>query len=249
MAKRDIKDKEVNIFNFSFLDILACTVGALIFILVMVVMVNAYSASHSELRQRIQELENRFAASESQAAELAKRKSRTLSELKQAENALILGKEHLNLIQEMEQKKKEVERLRQQIEHLREKTIQIWAPREYSTKKVPIPSLVFKDQCVAPLDQPFFRTKTFPNGERGAVQEQKGEPLNIVFLPRSAFSSTIRMYNPKQNFVPLVVYPSGFRAFRTVRDYLLENDWDYSLNLLSEDEPIIFGSGKATILR
>lgn len=37
------RNREVNIFNFSFLDILACTVGALTFILVMVVVINLES--------------------------------------------------------------------------------------------------------------------------------------------------------------------------------------------------------------
>ncbi|MCP4901122.1 MAG: hypothetical protein GY906_29480 [bacterium] len=37
------RNREVNIFNFSFLDILACTVGALTFILVMVVVINVGS--------------------------------------------------------------------------------------------------------------------------------------------------------------------------------------------------------------
>ena len=41
---RNMADRQVNIFNFSFLDILACTLGALIFILVIIVMVNTYTS-------------------------------------------------------------------------------------------------------------------------------------------------------------------------------------------------------------
>lgn len=37
------RNREINIFNFSFLDVLACTVGALTFILVMVVVINVGS--------------------------------------------------------------------------------------------------------------------------------------------------------------------------------------------------------------
>jgi uncharacterized membrane-anchored protein YhcB (DUF1043 family) len=239
----------VNIFNLSFLDILACTMGAMIFILVMVVLVNAYTSSQSELARKIKDLENKFAASQKEAAETAKRKAKIQSELKELENAQQLAKDTANLVNELSMKKKEVERLQQQIKQVHEQKIQIWAPKEYKTEKSPTVPLVFENQGISPMDKPFFKLVSKGGGEGVAERLKWGETLDIAMLPRSATLSMIRLYNTDKNYIPLVVYPSGFHEFRKFRDWLMSQNWDYSLALRPEGAPLEYGSGTPYILR
>lgn len=66
------RNREVNIFNFSFLDILACTVGALTFILVMVVVINIESLP-ADLVFRLEKMgeDMEIAKAEAEAAQSA----------------------------------------------------------------------------------------------------------------------------------------------------------------------------------
>lgn len=249
MIRRGRNQSEVNIFNLSFLDILACTMGAIIFILVMVVLVNAYTSSQSELARRIKNLENKFAAMQKEAAEIAQRKAKIQNELKELESALQLGRDNANLVNELSQKKKEVERLQQQIKRLTEQKIQIWAPKEYKTDRYPTIPLVFENHRISPMDKPFFKLVSKGKGEGVAERLKEGETPDTTMLPRSATLSMIRLYNPQKNYIPLVVYPSGFSEFRELRDRLMSENWDYSLTLLSEGAPLEYGSGTAYILR
>jgi hypothetical protein len=243
--------REVNIFNFSFLDILACTVGALIFILVMVILVNSYSASQSEIYRRIKELENKYAASKEEAAEIVQKKSQILSELKDLENAIQLGRERDNLINELTRKKIEVDKIEQHSLRFEEKKVQIKPPREFEVKDNMSPTvpLVFQNERIAPIEAPYFEIIMSANGRPIPRRLKEGETLDIALRPRSAFNSMISLYNNRTNFVPMVVYPSGFSTFLKIRNHLYNNNWDYSLFLITEDTPLKFGPGTHTILR
>jgi hypothetical protein len=249
MSRRHESRSEVNIFNLSFLDVMACTMGALIFVLVMVVLVNAFTSSQSELARRIKDLENKYAAGEKESAEIAQRNSKIQNELKELESALQLGRDNANLVNELSLKKKEVETLQQQVKQLHEQKIQIWAPREYKTEKSPTIPLVFENQRICPMDKPFFKLVSRGRGEGVAERLKDGETPDTTMLPRSATLSMINLYNPQKNYIPLVVYPSGFPEFRKFRDWLMSQNWDYSLTLLPEGAPLEYGSGAPYILR
>jgi len=254
MRKRTEKGTVVNIFNFSFLDILACTVGAIIFILVMVVLVNSYIASQSEMARRIQQLENKYAAKRKEGAEITRRKAEIQTETENLENALQLWRERANLINELTQKKQEVDKLQQQLKKLQQQTIQIWPPKEVDISLLPEPKkptipLVFENRTISPIEEPFFRIVTNKDGDTEAERLKNGETFETALLPRSATSGMLSLYTYKGNFVPMVVYPSGFASFRKFRDLLIEKDWDYSLTLLPEDAKVKFGGGTTSLLR
>lgn len=249
MSLRNERRSVVNIFNLSFLDILACTMGAMIFILVMVILVNAYTSSQSALARKIKNLENKFAASQKEEEEIVQRKAKIQSELKELESAQQLAKDTANLVNELSLKKKEVERLQQQIKQIHEQKIQIWAPKEYKTEKSPTIPLVFENRGISPMDKPFFKLVSKKRGEGIAERLKWGETMDTVMLPRSATLSMINLYNSQKNYIPLVVYPSGFREFRKFRDWLISHDWDYSLTLRIEGALLEYGSGTPYILR
>jgi hypothetical protein len=250
MARRLKTEGTVNIFNFSFLDILSCTLGALIFILVMEIISNTFTATQSDRAQKIRELEAQYQTTKSAGEELIKRKAQIRTELMKLENAIQASREIAKLTSELSMKKKELANLQQKIQRTNEKKIQIWAPREFETDKKPILPLVFQDQRVAPLDEPFFEIITDRIGLPGSARRLKqGEDVDIALSPRAKTASMIAKYDKKYNYIPMVVYPSGFSAFLKIRNWLIENEWDYSLILLSEDAPLEFGPGVGAILR
>ena len=242
-------DRQVNIFNFSFLDILACTLGALIFILVIIVMVNTYTSEQGAALQEIQEMEKDLAAARKDIDMSAKKQSRIKSEIQSLGSAIEQKKRNAKLASENEERKKQIEELRKVIRRKNEKKIQIWPPRAMKTEKMPTIPLVFQDGRLAPLQDPYYKIVKDNLNRTIAKKLRQGETGRIVLTGDSAAERMLSMYNKEKNFVPMVVYPSGFQLFRKYRDFLMKRNWDYSLTLLEQDATIMFGSGEHTILR
>ena len=67
-----------------------------------------------------------------------------------------------------------------------------------------------------------------------------GEPQAAALGPSSEFRRLIAGAAPRQTAVTFYVYPDSFALFRSLRDYLYEQNVEVAGTVLPEGQPIIF---------
>jgi len=214
MARKTSRSQQVDIFNFSFLDIIACTVGALIFVLVMFMLHASHEAVEAASPKREKEIIASIADIEKAKNELKILEDKHSAARNQAEK-MGLGMDITSekLKAEKESTKNEIVRLTSQVKELEQKASQaknapvgIWIevlpPREGAERK---PHLV---ECRSDGIYIF--------------EERISESLERTKDPSSRWNALRARVDesPADEFILFLVRPTGVGTFRELHSQL-----------------------------
>jgi hypothetical protein len=214
MPRRNSDNQQVNIFNFSFLDIIACTVGALVFVLVMFMLhasQEAYKATSPKREEDLlagiadnlkgkadlKILEDKLAAAREQAEKLGLGRDITIEKLK-AEN---------------ESKKLEIARLADKILALQQKAS--------VTKEAPVGIWI---EVLEPQEGP-LRKPYLVECRRGGIyliEENVSETYERTRESTSRWNALRQRVaeSAEDDFILLLVRPDGIWTFNRLRSQL-----------------------------
>jgi hypothetical protein len=129
-------------------------------------------------------------------------------------------------------------------------------PVAKATAKVPIHVVVRKTHAFEiyrndghggyleqPLDVDVHRDGLGGAVHRVRLKENGGFVVDERLRTSGRWRSILGRISPDKHFLYMMVYPSGYSAFRELRDAALREGFDYDLILLSEDEQIILSPG------
>lgn len=240
------RDSQIGFFHFSFLDILACTVGVLIFMIAIIVLHTLGMSAPPPLRKELSKLRAAVSALQKQIsqkeAELAERKRRVdaISKFawllrsydeKSAEKARIeaqlaeLERRTRVLEQKIKQDRQLLMRLQAQTAEkpkIRQKSIRISTPVERRSSKRPV-----YFECDGGRVNPFFGRyirkyySVTQVGQRALVARRRaGETLAEARDSASDWAAELARLDPSKQYVAFIVRPSGFEIFLKLRSVL-----------------------------
>lgn len=213
------REREVEIFNFSFLDILACTIGALLFLLILVI-VNSSNTTYVRKEPKVVEKPKEKPPEEKQVDE--KQYNTMLQEIKKVKNDI----------------KSEEELATETKENDKPKGISFRIPMRKKTTKKSKAVLECTDGKVYIMivDKSFYESNYNRSYERLSsdfgiltitrLSTAYGEDENRILESDSEIAKLVEQVDPEREYVSLDARPSGFKVFRAVRDRLWLNGID-----------------------
>lgn len=239
---RSSRSSDIGFFHFSFLDILACTVGVLVFMIAIIILhtlgmsaplplrteLSSLSLDLSKLNKELQELRNE--------ADLKHRMRETIERLKKLKEDLSLKKELEEYLVEFTARLKGLETAEQsQRDEL--KKLRALVPGDFTIKRrelklsTPVQKASEKRalyfECEEDKVNPFFgryvRKYYVTKGVGGSsivIRRRPGETLEQIGDKSSDWRAEIEDIDPKKEYVAFVVRPSGFDIFMRLRKML-----------------------------
>ena len=241
---RSSRSSEVGFFSFSFLDILACTVGVLVFMIAIIVVHTLGMSVPPPLRKELSGLSldlsklNKELENKRGEADQKRRASETVERSEKLKQDLSLRKELEAFIAELAARRErleteepeeqdELKRLRALVPFdftIKKREIKLVTPVQKASKKR---ALYF--ECVEDKVNPFFGRYvrkyyvTKAVGESSVVVRRRpGETLEQTSEKSSDWRAEIEGMDPKMEYVAFIVRPSGFDIFMQLRKLLSE---------------------------
>ena len=216
--KRKSTQRNVEIFNFSFLDIIACTVGALIFVLVMFMLNASQEAARATSPERKQDLISGIEAAKKGQAEIALLEDKFAAAKEEAASLGIaegdtkekLQTEYENLMQENRLLYDQLEQLEMESSNTEDAPLGIWVEV--------LPSRESKDRDP--------RLVECRSNEILLVQEGVTESLRRTMESSSRWSALKNevSHRRKNAFVLFLIRPGGIATFKRLRAQLKSRD-------------------------
>jgi len=214
MARRDPDRQQVDIFNFSFLDIIACTVGALIFVLLMFMIHASRETAKAASPQREEEILSAISDLDRQNSDL-KILEESLSTARDGIAAQGLGPDFKpeKLKAEKESLENEIVRISTELTELRQKNSR--------TKDAPLGIWI---EILNPNDR-FKQTPHLVECRQDSIyifEEKISETLERTREPSSRWNALRQRVDNKSggDFILLLVRPEGIKTFSVLRAQL-----------------------------
>jgi len=239
---RSFRSSDISFFSFSFLDILACTVGVFVFMIAIIILhtlgmsaplplrteLSGLSFDLSKLNEELQELRDK--------ADEKRRARETIERLEQLKEDLLLRKELEEYVAEFAARLERLEinepRERDELKKLRalvpgdftieKRDVKLATPVQKASEKR---ALYF--ECEEDKVNPFFgryvRKYYVTKGVGGSsivIRRRPGETLSQTSEESSDWRAEIGGIDPKKEYVAFVVRPSGFDIFMQLRKML-----------------------------
>ncbi|MBN1594163.1 MAG: hypothetical protein JW941_13040 [Candidatus Coatesbacteria bacterium] len=245
---RSRRSSEVGFFSFSFLDILACTVGVLVFMIAIIVLHTLGMSAPVPLRTELSNVNLDISKLNHEIEKLKKetdekrRIREAIEQLDEIQAKLKLSKEleeyvaeyaaRLNKLKEKEDLElDELKRLRALVPDdftIKKQNVELHNPvQQESTKR----ALYFEcdDDKVNPFFGRYIRKYYSTKGLGGSsvvIRRRPGESLEQIVEESSDWRSEISRIDPEKEYVAFVVRPSGFNIFMQLRKALSRKNID-----------------------
>lgn len=262
---RSSRSSDVGFFSFSFLDILACTVGVLVFMIAIIILHTLGMSAPLPLRTELSGLSfdlsklNRELQKIRDEADERRRARETIERLEQLKEDLLLRKELEEYVAEFAARLKVLER-DEPLERDELKRLRALVPGDFTIRKrevkltTPVQKASEKRalyfECEDGKVNPFFgryvRKYYVTQGVGGSsivIRRRPGESLEQIGEEASDWRAEIGGIDPKKEYVAFVVRPSGFDIFMQLRNMLggkgIEVAWEPldagAINMVIED--------------
>ncbi len=239
---RSSSSSEIGFFSFSFLDILACTVGVLVFMIAIIILHTLGMSAPLPLRTQLSglsfdlsKLDKELGKRKEEADE--KRQAReTIERLEKLTEDLSLRKELEDYVTEFSARLKRLEKeeLQEQDEleslralvpgdfTIRKRELKVGTPVQKASEKR---ALYFEceDDKVNPFFGRYVRKYYVTKGVGGSsivIRRRPGETLEQIGDKSSDWRAEIEGIDPTKEYVAFVVRPSGFDIFMQLRKML-----------------------------
>lgn len=259
--------KPVDIFNFSFLDVIACAVGAVLFVTLMVITQTVHSLSpalQKELQDAdsyestLERMEKEMDGIDEDAGKWEIIETQTTSLTRQLDSLkteLSRRKEVVASIQQQQELMAELTKLKGQVaaSTMIERALSKRKPALRETPKIDMITFTFQGGGYMriierdPLSSSGFSSAHYDirQIDNDVVMKANGPGLSIdQALTRGGLSPNMQsMMNSSMHYVQCIITPQGFEDFVRVREALYVSGYEVGVLLDDSTEYIVFGPG------
>lgn len=249
--------KPVEIFSFSFLDVIACGVGVILFITILSIS-QAVSQGDPELLEQLEASKATEETLERMAGQVAENIAKQ-KEMKAANDALEKLRAEIAAFQSQATLATQYEQLRQQYEVAKAALEQMntlaqamptRSPVARSTNKRPMAFLSFfgedKVRVAHRVNRDFLSDDYLVEDEgqdRRLTEKGNGRSVKSILESNAPLAGVLGKLDQSQHYVECYVEPDGFEDFIKIRTMLQTAGWDVGFMFQDDASELVYGPG------